>query len=204
MDKMKEVFEDWKFQIYRGRGAGEIRKHFDTEETEIVFGERLREISAPFRVIIKTTKPWAQARNRIFNGNSRSVRTAPLKILTPVLRVLSFTKLRSKSLKFPAAAIRKAHPIVRIPPFSVLFQSALPLIISNSTNKNKDRTISTTANYSSDFRFWNRKMHLLSNSSAEYSLVSADKVLASFLLVWIWNCERESAAGECGYGNGEP
>ena len=66
-----------------------------------------------------------------------------MKILTPVLRVLSFTKLRFKSLKFPATAIQKAHPAVRIPPFSVLFQSALPLIISNSTNKNKDRTFST-------------------------------------------------------------
>ena len=60
-----------------------------------------------------------------------------MKILTPVLRVLSFTKLRFKSLKFSAAAIRKAHPAVRIPPFSVLIQSALPPIISTTTRKTK-------------------------------------------------------------------
>ena len=60
-----------------------------------------------------------------------------MKILTPELRVLSFTKLRFKSLKFPAAAIRKAHPAVRIPPFSVLIQSALPPIISTTTRKAK-------------------------------------------------------------------
>ena len=60
-----------------------------------------------------------------------------MKILTPVLRVLSFTKLRFKSQKFPAAAIRKAHPAVRIPPFSVLIQSALPPIISTTTGKAK-------------------------------------------------------------------
>ena len=60
-----------------------------------------------------------------------------MKILTPVLRVLSFTKLRFKSQKFPAAAIRKAHPAVRIPSFSVLIQSALPPIISTATRKTK-------------------------------------------------------------------
>ena len=60
-----------------------------------------------------------------------------MKILTPVLRVLSFTKLRFKSLKFPAVAIRKAHPAVRIPSFSVLVQSALPPIISTATRKTK-------------------------------------------------------------------
>ena len=60
-----------------------------------------------------------------------------MKILTPVLRVLSFTKLRFKSQKFPAAAIRKAHPAVRIPPFSVLIQSALPPIISTTIRKTK-------------------------------------------------------------------
>ena len=60
-----------------------------------------------------------------------------MKILTPELRVLIFTKLRFKSLKFPAAAIRKAHPAVRIPPFSVLIQSALPPIISTATRKTK-------------------------------------------------------------------
>ena len=60
-----------------------------------------------------------------------------MKILTPELRVLSFTKLRFKSLKFPAAAIRKAHPAVRIPPFSAFSQSALPPIISTTTRKAK-------------------------------------------------------------------
>ena len=60
-----------------------------------------------------------------------------MKILTPVLRVLSFTKLRFKSLKFPAVAIRKAHPAVRIPSFPVLVQSALPPIISTATRKTK-------------------------------------------------------------------
>ena len=48
-----------------------------------------------------------------------------MKILTPVLRVLSFIKSRFKSLKFPAAALRKAHPVVRIPPFSALIPPAL-------------------------------------------------------------------------------
>ena len=138
---------------------------------------------APFRRISKTTKPWIQAKSRIFNGNSRSVRTAPLKILTPVLRVLSFTKLRSKSLKFPAAAIRKAHPIVRIPPFSVLFQSALPPIISTTTRKNEDRTFSTTANCLSGFCFSNRKCSCFQISAQNTVSISADKVLSSFLLV---------------------
>ena len=38
---------------------------------------------------------------------------------------------------YTAAAIRKAHPAVRIPPFSVLIQSALPPIISTTIRKTK-------------------------------------------------------------------
>ena len=41
----------------------------------------------------KTITPWIQAKDRMFNGNSRSVRTVPLKILTPVSGVLSFTDI---------------------------------------------------------------------------------------------------------------
>ena len=119
--------------------------------------ERLREISAPFRVINKTTKPWAQAKNRIFNGNARSVRTVPLKTPTPAPRVLSFTKLRSKSLKFPAAAPRKAHPVVCIPPFSAFIQSTQRSTVSNPTDKNKDRTFPAAANCLFGLRLGNRK-----------------------------------------------
>ena len=42
-----------------------------------------------------------------------------------------------------SAALRKAYPAVCIQAFSAHIQPALPPIISNSTNKNKDRTFST-------------------------------------------------------------
>ena len=52
-------------------------------------------------------------------------------------------------------------------------------------------------------RFWNRKIHLLSNSSAEYSLVLVDKVLSSIFLFEFKIVGVENAAGEYGYGDGE-
>ena len=91
-----------------------------------------------------------------------------MKILTPVLRVLSFTKLRFKSQKFPAAAIRKAHPAVRIPPFSVLIQSALPPIISTTTRKTKTELFRLRLMFIR-FPLFKQEMHPFSNISTEHS-----------------------------------
>ena len=55
-----------------------------------------------------------QAKNRIFNGNSRSARTAPLKILTPAPRIFVLLNSAPKSPKISSAALRKAHPAVCI------------------------------------------------------------------------------------------
>ena len=112
-----------------------IRKYFDTEETEIVFVERPRRFLSPLRRKIKTTKPRIQAKNRIFNGNSRSARTAPLKILTPAPRVFVLLNSAPKSPKISSATLRKAHPPSVYKVFSALIQSALSQIIPNSTNK---------------------------------------------------------------------
>ena len=138
---------------------------------------------APFRRISKTTKPWIQAKSRIFNGNSRSVRTAPLKILTPASRVFVLLNSAPKSPKISPAVLRKAYPAVCIQAFSALIQPTLSQIISNSTNKNKDRTFSTTANCLSGFRFSNRKCTRFYTLARNTVTILADKVLPSFLLV---------------------
>ena len=66
-----------------------------------------------------------------------------MKILTPAPRAFVLLNSASKSPQIPSAALRKAYPAVCIQAFSTLIQPALPPIISNSTNKNKDRTFST-------------------------------------------------------------
>ena len=126
-----------------------------------------------------------------------------MKILTPVLRVLSFTKLRFKSLKFPAAAIRKAHPAVRIPPFSVLIQSALPPIISTTIRKTKTELyrLQPTVYPISIFATGNRPAFKHQHST-QFPYQPIKFCLLFFFEFEIVN--GESAAGESGYGDGEP
>ena len=76
-----------------------------------------------------------QAKNRIFNGNSRSARTDPLKILTPASGVFVLLNSAPRSPKISSPALRKVHSAVCIQVFSALIQPALSQIIPNSTNK---------------------------------------------------------------------
>ena len=126
-----------------------------------------------------------------------------MKILTPELRVLSFTKLRFKSLKFPAAAIRKAHPAVRIPPFSVLIQSALPPIISTATRKTKTELFRLRLNVYPVSAFQTENASVFKH---QYRIQFPYQPI-KFCLLFFFEFEivnGESAAGESGYGDGEP
>ena len=107
----------------------------------------------------------------------------PLKILTPAPMAFVLLNSAPKSPKISSSALRKAHPAVCIQAFSTLIQPTLSQIISNSTNKNKDRTFSTTANCLSGFRFSNRKCTRFYTLARNTVTILADKVLASFLLV---------------------
>ena len=167
-----------------------VRKYFDTESIEIVFGERLRGFWSPFRRISKTEKPRIQAKSRIFNGNSRSARTAPLKIPTPAPRVFVLLNSAPKSPKIPSAALRKAHPAICIR--SIFCSHPAGTITDNSKfNKQKTKTelfrLQPTVYPVSAFETGN---YTRFQTSVQNTVsVSADKVLSSFLLFWIWNCE---------------
>ena len=102
------------FEFIRDMGMKRVWTHFDSEWTEIVFGDQLGRIWALIRRISKTTKPWPQAKDRIFTGNSRSARTVPLKILTPASRVFVLLNSASKSPEISPADLRKTHPAVCI------------------------------------------------------------------------------------------
>ena len=126
-----------------------------------------------------------------------------MKILTPVLRVLSFTKLRFKSQKFPTAAIRKAHPAVRIPPFSVLIQSALPPIISTTIRKTKTELFRLRLNVYPVSAFQTENASVFKH---QYRIQFPYQPI-KFCLLFFFEFEivnGESAAGESGYGDGEP
>ena len=127
-----------------------------------------------------------------------------MKILTPVLRVLSFIKSRFKSPEFPAAALRKAHPVVRIPPFSALIPPALPLIISNLTNKNKDRTISTMTTVCQPSVFETGKYTCFQTTAQNTVLCQPIKFCLRFFLSEFGIVSGENAAGEAGDCEGEP
>ena len=104
--------------------------------------------------------------------------------------VLSFTTAIPKSPDSRSTFPGKAHPFVCIPLFSALIQQTLSPIISNADKKKRRQNFIDYSRLFIRFSFLKQEINLLSNSSAEHSLVSADKVLSSFLLVWIWNCER--------------
>ena len=94
----------------------------------------------------KTITPWIQAKDRMFNGNSRSVRTAPLKILTPAPRVLVLLNSASKSLKISPAAFRKGASMRLYPAvFCSHPASTVPDNFKFDT-KSEDRTFSATIN----------------------------------------------------------
>ena len=97
--------------------------------------------------------------------------------------VLSFTTAIPKSPDSHSAFPGKAHPFVCIPLFSALIQQALSPIISNADKKKRRQKFIDYSRLFIRFSFLKQEINLLSNSSAEHSLVSADKVLSSFLLV---------------------
>ena len=130
---------------------------------------------APFRRISKTTKPWIQAKNRIFNGNSRSVRTAPLKILTPASRVFVLLNSAPKSLKISSAALQKAHPDVCIQSIFCSHLSGTAADNFKFVKQKHDRTFSTMTTVCLPSAFETGKYTRFQTSAQSTIPVSVDK-----------------------------
>ena len=118
--------------------------------------------------------------------------------------VLSFTTAIPKSPDSHSAFPGKAHPFVCIPLFSALIQQALSPIISNSTQKVKtgiSRLQSTL------FQLSFLKAGIYIHFKAAVRATAPYQPIKFCLLLFLSEFEivnGENAAGEYGYGGGEP
>ena len=103
-----------------------------------------------------------------------------------------------------SAALRKAYPAVCIQAFSALIQPTLSQIISNSTNKNKDRTFSTMTTVCLPSVFETGKYTCFQTAAQNTVLCQSMKFCLRFFLFEFEIVSGENAAGESGYGDGEP